>query len=113
MTTTPSTPDPLQRPDANRDLVVLFSTSLRILGDAGHPVAANRLAAKAWWALKDDNPKGANRVSGVMHYLAKLPEEDATHSALRTPHEPPHPVLAEHVPAKHVPTSTNKEPING
>jgi hypothetical protein len=70
-----STPDSTAAPAADRDLVVLFSRSLRLLGEAGFPAAANRLAANAWWALKDDDPKGANRISGVMHYLAKLHEE--------------------------------------
>jgi hypothetical protein len=72
-TVSPSGPAPVAA--ADRDLVVLFSRSLRLLGDAGFPAAANRLAAKAWWALRDDDPKGANRISGVMHYLAKLPDE--------------------------------------
>lgn len=61
--------------DADRDLVVLFTRALHLLGDAGYPVAANRLAAKAWWTLQVDDSAGANRISGVMHYLAKLPDE--------------------------------------
>lgn len=77
MTVTSPGTELAQRPDPTRDLVVLFSKALRQLGDAGYPVAANRLAAKAWWSLKDDDPKGAQRISGVMHYLAKLPEEAA------------------------------------
>lgn len=84
MTETSPTPDRERRPDADRDLVVLFSKALRLLGDAGYPVAANRLAAKAWWTLKEDDPKGAHRISGVMHYLAKLPEESADRSAVGT-----------------------------
>ncbi len=84
MTTPPATPDLKHHCGADRDLVVLFSKSLRLLGEAGYPVAANRLAAKAWWALKEDDPKGAMRVSGVMHYLAKLPDEDAANSPAHT-----------------------------
>ncbi len=79
MTVSPSMPDPAHRPDPDRDLVVLLSRALRALGDAGRPVAANRLAAKAWWSLKDTDPKGAQRVNGVMHYLAGLGEEEVGH----------------------------------
>ncbi len=64
-----------ERPAPERDLVVLFAKSLRLLGQCGRSSAANRLAAQAWWALKDDDPAGAQRINGVMHYLAKLPDE--------------------------------------
>lgn len=64
--------------------MVLFTRALRLLGDAGYPRAANRLAGKAWWTLKDDDPKGAQRVNGIMHYLAKLPEETAESGPTRT-----------------------------
>jgi hypothetical protein len=63
-------------PAADADLVGLFSKALRQLGEAGHPVAASRLAAKAWWVLHESDPRGAERVNGVMHYLARLPEEE-------------------------------------
>lgn len=62
-------------PGSDRDLVVLLSKALRLAGDAGRPVAASRLAAKAWWVLNESNPSGAQRINGVMHYLARLPEE--------------------------------------
>lgn len=77
-------PHPGSRPPADRDLVVLFTRALRQLGEAGHPVAANRLAGKAWWAIKDTDPTGARRIDGVMHYLAKLPEETAPDGSIRT-----------------------------
>lgn len=84
------------RIDPERDLVVLFARALRLLGDAGFPVAANRLAAKAWWALGEDDPAGAHRISGVMHYLARLPDEPVdidrrrtTPNQNRTPNESP------------------------
>ena len=57
------------------DLIGLFGKALRQLGQAGHPVAASRLAAKAWWLLHDTDARAAERVNGVMHYLARLPEE--------------------------------------
>lgn len=79
------TPDDVtRRSNADRDLVVLFAKAIRLLGDAGYPVAGNRLAAKAWWSLKDDDPVGAHRVSGVMHYLAKLPDEEVPIDRRRT-----------------------------
>ena len=53
---------------------VLVKT-LRALGNAGHPDAASRLAAKAWWALRTTRPRDAERVNGVMHFLARLPLE--------------------------------------
>lgn len=62
-------------PGSDRDLVVLLSKALRLAGDAGRPVAASRLAAKAYWALSETDPKGAQRINGLMHYLARLPEE--------------------------------------
>ncbi len=48
--------------------------TLRALGQAGQPETASRLAAKAWWALRDVRPREAERVNGAMHYLARLPE---------------------------------------
>lgn len=60
---------------AERDVVVVLARALRALGDAGRPVAASRLAAEAWWALRDHDERGAQRINGMMHYLAKLPEE--------------------------------------
>ncbi len=49
--------------------------ALRALGEAGHPDAASRLAARAWWALKDVRPRESERVNGAMHFLARLPTE--------------------------------------
>jgi hypothetical protein len=46
--------------------------TLRALGHAGHPDAASRLAARAWWVLRDSRPREAERVNGAMHYLALL-----------------------------------------
>lgn len=53
---------------------VLVKT-LRALGQAGRPDAASRLAAKAWWVLRDVSPREAERVNGAMHFLARLPAE--------------------------------------
>lgn len=69
------TPNPnVSSPLADRDLVVLLSQALRLLGQAGRPVEASQIAGKAWWATRaNGDEKGAARINGVMHYLAKLP----------------------------------------
>lgn len=59
-----------------RDVIKLFAKALRRLGQAGQPEEANRLAAQAWWALKDTDPDAAEHINGVMHYLARLQESD-------------------------------------
>lgn len=69
----------MSEPATERDLVTLFTKALRLLGEAGRPVAASRLAANAWWALHDTDERAAERVNGVMHYLARLPEETEPH----------------------------------
>lgn len=58
---------------ATTDILV---KTLRALGQHGHPEAANRLAAKAYWALRPTSPDEAERINGTMHYLARL--EDPT-----------------------------------
>lgn len=59
---------------------VLIKT-LRTLGQKGYPDAANRLAAQAWLALRDEHPRDAERINGAMHYLARLPETPAASAA--------------------------------
>lgn len=49
--------------------------TLRALGKSGRPDEASRLAAKAYIALRDGRPREADRINGVMHFLAKLPPE--------------------------------------
>lgn len=58
---------------ATTDILV---KTLRALGQNGQPEAANRLAAKAYWALRPTSPDEAERINGTMHYLARL--EDPT-----------------------------------
>lgn len=69
-----------------RDLVTLFTKALRKLGEAGHPEEASTLAGQAWWALKDSDPRGAERVNGTMHYLATLPSTTAVTGDLLDEH---------------------------
>ena len=59
------------------EMTVVLLKSLRALGQAGQPDAASRLAAKAWWVLRDTRPREAEKVNGVMHFLARLPAETA------------------------------------
>lgn len=56
----------------DRDLITLFTKALRRLGEAGEPQDASRLAAQAWWGLKDSDPRAAERINGTLHYLARL-----------------------------------------
>jgi hypothetical protein len=61
--------------DPVADTTDILVKALRALGQAGHPDAASRLAAQAWWALRDHHPRQAEQVNGAMHYLARLPAE--------------------------------------
>lgn len=61
--------------DTTDELAALLLASLRALGDAGEPVAANRLAGRAWSLLRHDHPRAAHKVNGLMHRLAR--QEDA------------------------------------
>lgn len=44
----------------------------RQLGNAGHPSDASRIAAEGWSLLRGRYPGHAERINGVMHYLARL-----------------------------------------
>ena len=68
----------------DRDIVTLFTKALRALGEAGKPDEASTLAAQAWWALKDTDARGAERVNGTMHYLARLMERPAAPGSTET-----------------------------
>ncbi|MCU6479372.1 hypothetical protein QO003_001580 [Arthrobacter silviterrae] len=54
--------------------------ALRALGLSGDPDAANRIAARAWLALRDGQPRQAERLNGAMHYLVRLPQGPGTDS---------------------------------
>ena len=61
------------------DVVVTLTThldrSLRMLGDAGLPVEASRLAARAWSDIRHDHPEQAERLNRTLHYLARREAE--------------------------------------
>lgn len=54
------------------ELATALVAAVRRLGEAGEPVAASRLAADAYAALRHDEPRLAERLNGVMHHLARL-----------------------------------------
>lgn len=62
-------------PSATRpidDLASVTVAALRRLGEAGEPVTASQLAARAYVSLRRDEPRIAERLNGVMHHLARL-----------------------------------------
>lgn len=61
--------------------------ALRRLGESGEPVAASRIAATAWSAVRHDEQRIADRLNGVMHELARL--EAAVDASADSPRERP------------------------
>lgn len=47
--------------------------ALRALGTGGQPETANRLAGRAWAALRRTHPTEAQRINALMHQLARMP----------------------------------------
>ena len=54
-------------------LTVVLTKSLRALGKAGQPDEASRLAATGWSLLRHEHPREAEKINGMMHFLARLP----------------------------------------
>ena len=72
--------------------------ALRVLGESGRPETANRLAGRAWAALRHRHPTEAQRVNALMHRLARMPSDPnndqgappcLTHSSTSAPSRPP------------------------
>lgn len=59
-------------------LVRALDRALRQLGALGHPVQASRLAADSWALLRRERPKEAERLTGLLHYLAHLEATSAS-----------------------------------
>lgn len=57
---------------AVEQLTASLVRALRRLGDMGEPEAANQLAGEAYAGIRRDEPRAAQRLNGVMHYLARL-----------------------------------------
>lgn len=68
-------PRPSSAGEALADALV---TALRRLGQAGEPVAASQIAARAYAAIRHAEPRTAERLNGVMHHLARLEAAAAT-----------------------------------
>ncbi len=75
-------PDQSLPPETVAELTTVLSKALRALGKAGYPVQASKLGGRAWWLLNERCPREAERINGMMHYLAKLPEEDRDHDSV-------------------------------
>mgnify|MGYP000920421397 CR=1 FL=1 len=58
------------------DVTEVLIRALREVGKSGKPDQANRLAARAWLALRTEHPREAQQINGLMHFLARLPEND-------------------------------------
>lgn len=52
-----------------------FVRACRQLGKAGRPTDAMRIAAEGWSALWASHPDDAERINGVMHFLARLEQQ--------------------------------------
>lgn len=91
-------PSPGQDPhQAIHELTGILVRTLRALGKAGAPSEASRLAARAWWLLREPAPDAAEHVNGVMHYLARLPGHEDP------PSPQPHPTGPSLKETQHVP----------
>jgi uncharacterized protein (DUF2249 family) len=63
------------RSDPVPALTRVLTRALRALGEAGRPVQASELAAAGWTVLRHEHPSSAERLNGLLHYLARLPAE--------------------------------------
>lgn len=64
--------------------MVVLSDALRALAATGRADAANRLAGRAYAALRHEHPTQAQRINVLMHALARMPNttqgaEDGDH----------------------------------
>jgi hypothetical protein len=61
--------------DPAEALTRVLIQALRALGELGAPERANRLAGRAWSALRRPRPELAKRINALMHGLAKMPSD--------------------------------------
>ena len=71
-----------QDADSLAALAEVLEEALWALGASGQPEAANRLAGRAYVALRGTHPDLAERVNVLMHRVARMPErnEGADHA---------------------------------
>jgi hypothetical protein len=55
-------------------LVAVLNDALRSLADSGRSDQANRLAGRAYMALRIDHPDEAQRINVLMHRLVRIPD---------------------------------------
>jgi uncharacterized protein (DUF2249 family) len=67
-----------QHAETVRDLTAVLARAVRRLGQSGQVEEASRLAGKAYVLLMHSAPDAAEHINGVMHYLARLPQDDPT-----------------------------------
>ncbi|HEX5191172.1 MAG TPA: DUF2249 domain-containing protein [Solirubrobacteraceae bacterium] len=65
-------------------LIAVLTDALRLLGAAGRPVDANRLAGQAYAALRREHPTRAQRINALMHGLARIPDTIKEHQMATT-----------------------------
>jgi uncharacterized protein (DUF2249 family) len=59
-------------------LTRVLARALRELGESGAPESASRLAAQAWVTVRHSHRPQAERLAGVLHYLARLHTDEHT-----------------------------------
>lgn len=73
----------------NAEVLQVLIRALRKLGEAGFADDANRLAGRAWSALRHTDPDAAERINGTMHFLSRLPDHvNSPHHHGDVEHEP-------------------------
>lgn len=60
--------------EATDALVAILSDALRELAATGHSNQANRLAGRAYAALRQSQPSRAQRINVLMHRLSRMPD---------------------------------------
>ncbi|MGH3002876.1 MAG: hypothetical protein ACRDM1_09505 [Gaiellaceae bacterium] len=66
-------------------LARLFDRAVRALGEQGESDAACRLAAEAWWLLREPCPAAARRLNATLHRLTVHPPKASTTHAKGAP----------------------------
>jgi uncharacterized protein (DUF2249 family) len=69
-------------------LTKVLARALRELGERGAPESASRFAAQAWVVVRGEHQPEAERLAGVLHYLARLhSSEDSDNATAASGHE--------------------------
>ncbi len=68
------TGSPVETRPALQALTAVLSDALRALAADGHAEEANRLAGRAYAALRREHPDQARRINALMHQLTRIPQ---------------------------------------